>query len=177
MRIDTLLWTAHAIGWATYVGGSLTMELVLRHAQQSMRPSQVAVVCQRAGLRYRWFGLASLVTVGATGVLQLLRLDEAALATRAGSPALSLADPYGRTVLLLAVLWLVLAAIWSVMTFWLHPAMHARFSAEMSKEQAQGERQRIGVQIRRMDRSLRAELTVALLALIVGATLRLGGIV
>jgi uncharacterized membrane protein len=174
--MDTFLGTVHGLAWAVYVGGALIMELVLRHAQVYMRPSQVGVVCQRAGQRYRWWALASLAVLGFTGALMVLRLDGAELAARAGSPALSLDDSYGRTLVLLAALWLVLLAIVGEIAFRVHPAMHARVSSSMSEEQVRRERRRMGAAIQRMNRLLRLELAGALLALALGTTLRLGGI-
>ncbi len=67
--MDTLLATVHALAWAVYVGGSITMEWVLRYAQRTMPPSQVGVVCKNAGTRYRWFALVSLLAIGASGAV------------------------------------------------------------------------------------------------------------
>jgi len=43
---DSLLSTLHALAWSIYVGGAICMELILRHAQQFMKPSQTAYVCE-----------------------------------------------------------------------------------------------------------------------------------
>src|SRR3970282_1657631 len=102
MPMDSVPAWAHAAGWAIYVGGAITMEFILRYAQKTMPPSQVAVVCKNSGGRYRWFARAALMVIGLTGVLMLLRLSEADLAGRPGDPVLSLSDPYGRTLLLLS---------------------------------------------------------------------------
>jgi uncharacterized membrane protein len=176
VTIDTGLATIHVVAWATYVGGAITMEVVLRHAQQYMRTSQVFIVCQRAGERYRWFGLASLMLLGLTGAIMVLRIDDAVLAARDGSPALSLADAYGRTLLLLAIVWLVLAAIVGHIAFRAHPAMHARQRAGMTEEEVQRDRHRVGAAVRRMNQLLHLELAIALVALLLGASLRAGGI-
>lgn len=174
--MDTTLGWLHAIGWSVYAGGAITMEWVLRYAQRTMPPSQVAVVCKRSGGRYRWFGLVSLLVIGLTGLGMVLRTDDADLAGRVGSPRLSLADPYGRTLLLLAIAWFVLAAAVAAMAFWLHPAQAKRSPAEATPEAIQRERERVGRAIRLMDRVLKLELAVSLFALALGASLHAGGL-
>lgn len=175
--METLLATLHVAGWAVYAGGAVTMEWVLRYAQRTMPPSQTAVVCKHAGSRYRWFALAALAVTGLTGLLLLLALDDSDLAGRFSSPELSLGDPYGRTVLLLGVAWLMLFAVLSSMAFWLHPAQARRSRPEMSKEEIQAERERVGRAMKRMEWALRIELVVSLLAIGLGASLHAGGLV
>lgn len=174
--MDNLLGWLHTIGWAVYVGGAITMEWVLRYAQRTMPPSQVAEVCKKSGARYRWFGLVSILVVGATGLAMVLRIDDASLASRAGHPELSLADPYGQTLLLLAIAWAVLLGAVSSMAFWLHPAQAKRSRPEMSKEEVQVERERVGRAIRNMDRVLKLELAVSVVAVALGASLHAGGL-
>jgi hypothetical protein len=152
------------------------MEWVLRHAQRTMPPSQVAVVCKKAGQRYRWFGLASLLVVGISGLFMVLRLDSAELAARAGHPELSLTDAYGITLAALAGAWFVLLAAVCAMAFWLHPAQAKRSRPNMAEEEIRRERARIGVAIKRMDRVLRLELAVTVIALALGASLNSGGL-
>lgn len=174
--MDTLLAGLHAVAWAVYVGGSITMEWVLRYAQRTMPPSQVGVVCKNAGTRYRWFALASLTVIGVTGLAMVLRLSEADLAARAGSPVLSPGDPYGRTLLLLSIGWVVLFATVSAMAFWLHPAQRKRSRPDMTSEEIAAERQRIGRAIKQMDRALKFELVVSVICIGVAASLPHGGL-
>ena len=175
--MDELLAGAHAIAWAVYAGGAVTMEWVLRYAQREMPPSQVGVVCKNAGMRYRWLGLGALAVIGLTGALMLMRVDDGELAARAGSPELALSDAYGRTMLLLALAWVALAATVAAMAFWLHPAQRKRSHPEMTRDEIAAERQRIGVAIKRMDRALKFELVLAVLAVGIGASLHTGGLV
>jgi uncharacterized membrane protein len=174
--MDILLAALHVFGWAVYAGGALTMELVLRHAQGAMRPSQVAVVCMNAGLRYRWWSLFALLLLGATGFLMALRLDEAALAARGTVSAFHLGASYGRTMLALVILWALLLGVLALLALWVHPTMHTRFSSAMDEAQVEREKERIRSAIRRMDLLLRLELGGALLALLLGSSLRLGGL-
>lgn len=172
--MDTLLGAAHAISWAIYVGGAITMEWVLRYAQRTMPPSQVGVVCKNAGMRYRWLALACLAVIGATGLAMVLRIEDADLPAGA---ALSVSDSYGRTMLLLTVGWLLLAATVAFMAFWLHPAQRKRSHPGMTEEQIAAERQRIGIAIKRMDHALKFELVVAVISVGVGSSLHTGGLI
>ncbi len=174
--MDNLLAWLHTVAWAVYVGGAITMEWVLRYAQRTMPPSQVAEVCKKAGARYRWFGLASILVVGATGLAMVLRIDDSNLARQAGHPELNLGDPYGQTLVLLAVAWAVLLGAVSSMAFWLHPAQSKRSRPEMTKEEVQLERERVGRAIRNMDRVLKLELIVTVIAVGLGASLHAGGL-
>ncbi|MBA4180223.1 MAG: hypothetical protein C0506_06490 [Anaerolinea sp.] len=174
--MDTLLGALHAAAWATYVGGAITMEWILRYVQRTMPPSQVGIVCKNAGMRYRWLALGALTVIGVTGGAMLLRIDDAVLASRPGSPELSLSDPYGRTLLLLTALWCLLAATVALMAFWLHPAQRKRSRPEMSDAEIAAERARVGQAITRMDHALKFELVVSVIAVGVGASLHRGGL-
>jgi len=174
--MDTLLATAHALAWAVHLGGALTMHWVLRYAQREMPGSQVGIVCKRSGGRYRWFALVALGVVGVTGVLMLATTSDTEFAARPGSPSLSLADSYGRTMLALSVTWVMLVVAVAAMAFWLHPAQSKRSRPNMTHEQIQAERQRIGQAIQRMDRVLRFELIAGLGAVAIGASLHQGGL-
>jgi uncharacterized membrane protein len=174
--VDTFLAAIHAVAWAVHVGGSITMEWVLRYAQRTMPPSQVGVVCKNAGTRYRWFALASLVAVGASGGAMFLRIDSAELMTRTGSPELSLGDSYGRTLLVLTVCWLALITTVALMAFWLHPAQRKRSSPDMTSQAIAAERLRIGRAIAHMDRALKFELVVSVISIGIGASLHAGGL-
>ena len=175
--MDTLLGWLHAMAWAVYVGGALTMEWVLRYAQREMPGPQVGVVCKNAGMRYRWLALACLAVIGVTGAWMLLRLDEAHLLAQPGAPMLSLSDSYGRTVLLLAATWGLLLATVAFMAFVLHPAQRKRSKPEMTKDEVAAERQRVGRAISRMDKALKFELLLAVVSVGIGASLHAGGLI
>lgn len=172
---STIAWL-HAVGWAAYMGGPITMEWVLRYAQRTMPPSQVGVVCQRAGHRYRWWSLVALAVTGVTGILLWLRLDTADLANRPRHPRMSLADPYGRTLVLLAVVWVILVVFVAAMAFWLHPAQARRSRPHMTPEEVQAERARVGRAIKSMEWVLRSELVLSVVAVALGASLHAGGL-
>lgn len=166
MEIDTWLAAFHTLGWCAQVGGSLTMEWVLRYAQRTMPGPQTGVVCQRAGTRYRWFALGSLGVVGTTGLAMALRLDGRSLA---------LSGSYGRTFWMLVLLWVVLTAAVAAMAFLLHPAQRRRSLPDATEEEVRRERARVWRAIKRMEFVLRLELVISLIAVALGASLSQGG--
>lgn len=151
--------TVHGLAWSIYVGGAICMELVLRHAQQFMKPSQVAVVCQKSGRRYRWWSFFCLLVLLVSGIL-LADHDGASL------------DPKtiaGFALWALLVLWAVQMFILGLLSFRIHPDMHARLTSDMTPEQMKIERSRVGVAIVRMDRTVRVELLCAVVAVLLGS--------
>ncbi len=163
----TVLSTVHVLCWSIYVGGAICMELVLRYAQNYMKPSQIAVVCQHSGKRYRWWSFYCLLLLMISGIL---------LAQTQPAPF----DPstkYGLIVWFLCVLWVIQLAILGVLSFRIHPDMHARLTSRMREEEMRIERARVGVAITRMDRTVRLELACALVALFAGSMLHLNGAV
>lgn len=152
-----LLASLHVLAWSVYVGGAIVMEFVLRHAQASMRGSQVAIVCQKAGHRYRWWSALCLALLLVTGI--------------------ALAGPIvpgsneAIVVVVLGGVWLALVLILALLTFYIHPELHIRVSPSMSEDEVKSERGRVGRAIVRMDIAVRVELGLALLAMLLGAAL------
>lgn len=158
-----LISTVHALCWTIYVGGAICMELVLRYAQNFMRPSQIAVVCQHSGVRYRWWSFFCLLGLLVTGIpLALMHPSPFDPSTR-----------YGLTIWFLCTLWIVQMGILGLLSLRIHPDMHARLTSDMSSEEMQRERARVGVAITRMDSTVRLELACAILALFAGSILHL----
>lgn len=157
--METLLATFHALSWSIYLGGAITMELVLRYAQKYMRPSQTAVVCQNSGRRYRWFSLVCLMLLLLTGLMLAKEFNLTTL--------------YGKSLVVLLILWAILMLILALLSFHIHPEMHIRVSSDMTESEVQLERQRVGHAIRQMDIWVRVELVLAILAVLVGSYLHL----
>jgi len=168
--LATTLAALHALGWAAYLGGAMFMELVWRPAQEHIPPSQINVLCQRMGQRYRWLALTALGLIAMTGV-GLLLVEPAAQ-----RPPVTLSSSYWRTMLALALCWVALVTLVAVMAVVAHPALHARTPAEMTPEERAAAREVVRRAIRRMDVLLRCELAVGVLAAALGASLRLGGV-
>jgi uncharacterized membrane protein len=156
----------HVLGWSTYIGGALVMELIWRPAQEQMPQSQIAVACQWMGRRYRWIAAMALALTGVSGLAMALRSDE--------EPTLS--TPWGRTLMALVVVWLALVVTLAMITFYGHPSLHARMRADLSEEERAAARERVRRAIHRMDILLRVDLFLALLAGLLGASLHVGGV-
>lgn len=154
----------HVMGWATYLGGALVMELVWRPAQDHMPASQIAEACRWMGRRYRWVAATAL---GATGI------SGAGLVAGDGRP-LDLATPYGRTVAALALMWLAMVASLAAITFLGHPGLHVRMPADLSEPEREAAREEVRRAITRMDRLLRVDLLLAIVATLLGASLSSG---
>lgn len=160
-RLEYLLLAAHTLAWSVYVGGAITMELVLRYAQKFMRPSQVAIVCQASGRSYRWWSLVALTVLMITGIPLALR--------QAG--AFDVSTAIGLLLWGLCGVWLLQISILALLTFRVHPDMHARSRASMSEEEIRLDRQRVGLAIRQMDQLLRLELAGTIIAVLLGSSL------
>lgn len=137
-----------------YLGGAITMELVLRYAQEDLPGPQTAVTCRVAGDRWKWIALASLSTFGAGGILSVLLRG----------PLIPVAWGWAYTVGLIgsALCWSFLMWLLVRMTFGAHPALSLRPDPSMPKAEFDQTREALKRAIKRMDRFLRAELFVAL---------------
>lgn len=155
----------HVLGWSTYVGGALVMELVWRPAQEAMPQSQIAVACQWMGRRYRWTAAVALALIGISGVAMVLRGDE----------RLTWSTPWGRTVTALIIVWLAMSVVLATITFSGHPGLHARMPPDATDEERDAAREQVRRAISRMDRLLRLDLLLALAGALLGATLHSGG--
>lgn len=159
----------HALGWAAYIGGAIFMEMAWRPVQEHIPPSQINVLCRRMGQRYRWLALSALALLAVTGVAMVL----AEPATR--RPPMSLTNPYWATLAALAACWAALVSLVSAMAVSAHPALHARTPAEMTTEEREAAREKVRRAIHRMDVLLRWELALAVVAALLGASLRFEG--
>jgi len=145
------------------VGGAICMELVLRHAQNYMPPSQIAVVCQNSGRKYRWWSCLCLGILLLTGGLLV--------AYRQQAPEQD--SPYWMILTVVCVVWIMQVLILAMLAYRIHPDMHLRVSASMSAAEISQERQRVAAAIVNMDIAVRVELLCALLAMMAGAALHL----
>lgn len=155
----------HVLGWSTYVGGALVMEFVWRPAQEAMPQSQIAVACQWMGRRYRWVAGVALALIGISGVAMLIRGDE----------ELTLSTAWGRTAVALMLVWVAMAITLGSITLHGHPSLHTRMSADATDAERDAAREQVRRAIARMDKLLRLDLILALLAALLGVVLHSGG--
>lgn len=155
----------HMLGWSVYIGGAFVMEFVWRPAQDAMPQSQIAVACQWMGRRYRWVAAVSLVLIGVSGVPMLIRSDE----------TLTWSTSWGRTMTALILVWVAMSVTLGGITFYGHPSLHTRMSADATDKEREASREQVRRAISRMDKLLRLDLLLALLAGLLGASLHSGG--
>jgi uncharacterized membrane protein len=150
---DIALVSVHVASTALYLGGAVTMELVLRYAQRELPGPQTAVTCQVSGRIWRWWAQAALVVAGATFIIS---------ATRAASPA--------AVLVVYLFIWCSLGAVLTVMSYRAHPALARKVSPDASFEERSRSRDELKKAIATMDRLLRAELGLATLLTVVSAS-------
>jgi uncharacterized membrane protein len=152
------------LAWALYLGGSVAMEFIWRPVQRFVPPGQVNIVCQRMGRRYRWIALGSLAVAGG------------ALAPALRRSHFTLSSAYGRTAWAGLTCWALLVLGVMTMALLAHPALHLRQDASLSSAERAAARERTRRAIRRMDLLLRADIAVALVAVLLTVSLPSGGL-
>ncbi len=129
---------------ALYLGGAVTMELVLRYAQRELPGPQTAVTCQVSGRRWRWWAQGSLAVAGLAFFGS----------SRSQPPPPALGVAYW-------TVWTVLAGVLLVMSYRAHPAMARKIDPGADSEERRRRREELKKAIARMDRLLRTELALA----------------
>ena len=135
------------------------MAIVWKPLQKGLAPQQTAVLCEKMGEKYKWVALSSLSVIGISWILLGLSDHEF---FRSGSLGIK-----GVTYLqgaIGAVCWVGLVVVVMLMGVKLHPNSHKRASlkdAELSLEEMKLRRRK---SIKKMDLLLKAELSIALIA-------------
>lgn len=176
MAINIILGVAHVLAFALYVGGLFYMEAVLSPAQAAIAPAQGAVVSRKAGDRQAIVAWSCLLVIVVTGVL---RLDRAGMLDTSGTFFLNsgiASSGYGKTIFTLFGLWLVLVILGAVMTFMLRPILVGKIQPTLPAAEQKKRQQRMVSAARAMGIVMRIDLLVALVAVVLGVSLRFGGI-
>jgi uncharacterized membrane protein len=163
----------HAVGVATYLGGSIVMELVLGPAQKSIPPAQAQVMGEKTADRFLVLAWSALGLIGASGVLRLFTQHSESLLV--GDNLFS--TPYGRTLFTMEMLWLVLVANGVVITFVLRPRLKTKMGAAVAADQVEARRRQLIGAATWITRITRVDLAIALVVALLGASLKFGGIV
>lgn len=160
----------HLLAVATYVGGSIAMEVVLTPAQRFVPPAQAQVLAQKSADRFLVLVWSSLALLPASGMLLFFSISDQKLV----SSGQIFSTSSGRTLLAMMVLWAVLVANGAVITFVLRPRLASRASAA-------GGRAAAGAQLESMTRAAtwvsritRIDLAVSLVVVLLGASLAYG---
>lgn len=157
----------HLIAMATYVGGSLVMELVVGHAQKSIPPAQAQVMGEKTADRFLLLAWSALGLLLVSGIMQAYNKSVEPMLMGDG-----LFDSgYGWSLFLMIVLWAVLVVNGSIMTFVLRPRLKGKMVATAGAAHVQARQTQMMGTVRQMLWITRADLVIALLVPLAGAGL------
>ncbi|MBW8059179.1 MAG: hypothetical protein FVQ78_02360 [Solirubrobacterales bacterium] len=176
MDIDTLYAALHDLAFAVYIGGLFYAEFVLTPAANAVAPAQGVVVRRKAGDRQAIIAWTSLFVILITGILRLGQLQILAFpGTFFLEPAIA-STGYGHTIFAMFGLWCVLVALGLAMTFVLRPLLVGKIDPTLSQEKREQRQERMIGAARWMTISLRVDLLVAVAVVVLGVSLRYGGL-
>lgn len=162
----------HVLGVATYLGGSIIMEFVVGPAQKAIPPAQAQVMGKKTADRFLVFAWSALALIVVSGVLRLYTTKTQMFIT--GSALWD--NSYGRTLLTMVLLWCVLVANGSIITFVLRPKLVGRTGAGVSAAQVQTHQQGQINAAQWVERLTRIDLAIAMVVALLGTALQFGGI-
>ncbi|MDP6374995.1 MAG: hypothetical protein QGH42_10685 [Kiritimatiellia bacterium] len=165
----------HDLAVATYVGGAVAMEFILGPAQRAIPPAQAQVMGEKTAERFLLLVWISLVLIFLTGVWRLYLRGYIGGDALFNAP-LTLEFAYGRTAFALFLVWLILVINGALITFVFRPRLTSRMSAGVSQTQAQGSRDSMMAAVQWIEWLTRIDLVLALLAVLLGASLIWGGL-
>lgn len=166
----------HDLSVATYIGGAISMEYVLGPAQKSIPPAQAQVMGQKTADRFLWLVWGSLSLILVTGILRLERLGHIAFSWPIFQSDMWLDHDYGRTVWAMFFLWCVLVVNGLIMTFYLRPRLSSKLSAGTTTAGVQASQQSKMVAAKWVGRITKADIVIAIVIALFGASLRFNGI-
>src|SRR3990170_620199 len=166
-----LFWayTLHVVAVTLYVGGSVFLDLIFSPAQNSIPPSQASVIGQRVGRQFAVVAWVALFVIGASGVVQLYMLGIMS--------ELLYTTEHGRWLLVKTFAWVVLAVDGAIMTVLLRPRLEGKLRLPVVAEDADRKREDLIRASVTLNRLVRFNTLLALAALVIGASLRHGGLV
>jgi len=165
----------HDIAVATYFGGAVAMEFILAPAQKAIPPAQAQVMGEKTSERFLLMVWVSLFLIFVTGIMRLyfkglIGFDPVFI------PPLTLDYGYGWTVFLLFLVWLVLVINGALITFVFRPRLTGKMAAGVSQTQAASARDSMMQAATWIERLTRIDLGLAVLAILLGASLLRGGL-
>lgn len=149
--VRALLLGIMLLAFAIYLGGAISMELILRFAQADLPGPQTAITCKVSGDLWKWIALVSLSITGLS-VAAMIILTYPVIPNRW----------YGLAAVGFGASWIALMSILIKMSFRAHPALAFRPDPSMPPEEFAETRQALKRAIRRMDVLLRTELSIAI---------------
>lgn len=166
----------HDISIATYIGGAVAMEYVLGPAQNSIPPAQAQVMGQKTADRFIWLVWGSLAVIVISGALRLEHLGHLDWSWPFFQSTLSLSQDYGRTFWTMFGLWCVLVVNGLIMTLYLRPRLTGKLKAGTTASGVQASQQAKMRAAKWVGRITRADIVIAIVIALLGASLRYGGL-
>ena len=165
----------HVGAVAAYVGGAFAMEWILGPAQRSIPPAQAQVMGEKTSGRFLWVVWIALAVILITGVLRLEQLGRMSFSWPFFEAGMSLSYGYGRTVLALFIIWCVLVINGAIITFVLRPRLTGKLKARTSSSQVSATQTSRMEAATWVERITRVDLVLAVIAILLGSSLRWGG--
>jgi len=169
------LYFVHDLAVAVYVGGAIAMEFVLAPAQQAIPPAQAQVMGEKTSDRFLILVWISLLLIFVTGVMRLqfrglLGGDNFFIAP------LTLDFSYGRTLLGMLVIWIILVVNGALITFVFRPILKGKLGSGSSQNVANQNRDAKISAATWIQYLTQIDLGLAVLAVLFGASLLRGGL-
>lgn len=160
----------HDLSVAVYVGGAVAMEFVLAPAQASIPPAQAQIMGEKTSNRFLVLVWSSLALILITGVLRLQ------MSGMLNSDGLSMADSYGRTLWMMFGIWVVLAINGGLITFIFRPTLQGKLQPGSNQALVTRDRDAKMKAATWIQRLTRADLVLAVIVTLLGASLVRGGL-
>ncbi len=173
--IALLLGFTHDLSIAVYVGGAVAMEFILAPAQASIPPAQAQVMGEKTSDRFLILVWASLALIFVTGVCRLWHNGMIGGEALFNAP-LALDYSYGRTLLAMFVIWLILVINGALITFVFRPTLQGKLSSGSNQNQANQNRNAKIQAATWIQHLTRADLVLAVIVTLLGASLARGGL-
>lgn len=165
----------HDLSVAVYLGGAVAMEFILLPAQSAIPPAQAQVMGEKTSDRFLILVWVSLILILLTGLARLY-LKGMFLGTSLFVAPLTLEYSYGQTAFALFVVWLILMINGALITFVLRPKLTGKMAAGVSRDQANQSRDSKISAATWISHLTRADLVLAVIAVLLGASLIRGGL-
>jgi len=164
----------HDLSVAVYVGGAIAMEFILAPAQAAIPPAQAQVMGEKTADRFLTLVWISLFLIFVTGVLRLYFRGLIGGDTWL-VPPLTWDYDYGKTVLAMLIVWLLLVINGGLITFVFRPTLRGKLgsgSSQNAASQNMDAKMRAATWIQHLTR---IDLVLAIIAVLLGASLLRGG--
>lgn len=167
----------HIASIAAYAGGAFVMEFVLTPAQKAVPPAQSRIVGEKTSGRYLVVAWTALGMLFITCVARLMLTHLLSLTPPFFRDRLTLGDSYGRTTLALFVVWLVLVSNGLILTFKIRPKLVQKFDPGAGAQTVAATQKDQEKWAAWASRIVRIDLGLAVVAIVLGVSLRFGGLI